>query len=38
MIKIDMWYNDKKNRQPGSIFGLMILGVFTLGISQFLIK
>ena len=36
MIKIDMWYNDKK--EPGSIFGLMILGVFTLGISQFLIK
>lgn len=38
MIKIDMWYNDKRSRQPGLISGLMISAAFIPEISRFLAR
>lgn len=35
MIKIDMWYGDKKNRQQDLISGLMISVAFIPEILQF---
>lgn len=35
MIKIDMWYNDKKEQVPGLISGSMIWVVFILEIFAF---